>query len=136
MQASTFYIRWMPHPPPHISQPLPISQSLLNDFISMYDPSQTMEVTELFSIQGDDKHGIVSVPLTMQALISTFEDPKCFSSIAINSSLVINSGASVCISPHKSDFITYNKKQNENKGPILLQSCCRRRYSLLVYERC
>jgi hypothetical protein len=74
-----------------------------------------MEVAESFSIQGDDTHGIIYVPLTMQALISTFEDPKCFSSIAIYSSLVINSGASVCISPHKSDFITYNKSKMKIK---------------------
>jgi hypothetical protein len=74
-----------------------------------------MEVAELFSIQGDDTHGIVSVPLTMQALISTFEDPNCFSSIAINSSLVIDSGASVCISPHKSDFMTYKKSKMKIK---------------------
>jgi hypothetical protein len=74
-----------------------------------------MEFAELFSIQGDDTHGIVSVPLTTQALISTFEDPKCFSSIGINSSLVINSGASVCISQHKSDFITYNKSKMKIK---------------------
>jgi hypothetical protein len=74
-----------------------------------------MEVAHLFSIQGEDTHGNVSVPLTMQALISTFEDTKCFSSIAINSSLVINSGASVCISPHMSDFITYNKSKMKIK---------------------
>jgi hypothetical protein len=63
----------------------------------------------IFSIQNEETYGIVSVPLTQQALISTFEDPQCFSSMMLNSSLVIDSGASVCISPHKSDVITYNK---------------------------
>jgi hypothetical protein len=116
-QAHSTFDGWAlwPHPAPHINQPLPVSQSLLNDFISTHDPSQIMEVADLFSIQGDDMHGIVSVPLTTQALISTFEAPKCFSSIAINSSLVIDSGASVCISPHKSDVITYNKSKMKIK---------------------
>jgi hypothetical protein len=32
----------------------------------------------------------------------------CFSSQANKGNVIINSGASVCISPHRSDFITYN----------------------------
>jgi hypothetical protein len=77
-QAHSTFDGWAswPHHAPHIKQPLPISQSLLNDFIPTHNSSQIMEVAELFFIQGDDTHGIVSVPLTMQALISTFEDPK------------------------------------------------------------
>ncbi len=63
-----------------------VSQPLLNVFISMHNPSQIMEVTQLFSIQNEEMHGIVSVPHTKQALISTFEDPRCLSSMVLNSS--------------------------------------------------
>ncbi len=59
-------------------------------------------------------HGVVTVPLQHKVLIWRFEDPRCFSKL-IGSSLIIDSGASVCISPHKSDFITYNKSKMKIK---------------------
>ncbi len=47
---------------------------------------------------------MVTVPLTF---VSTCSDMRCLSSSKIKSSLVIDSGALVCISPHKEDFIDY-----------------------------
>ncbi len=76
-QAHSTFDGWAswPNLAPIITQLHHISQPLLNVFISTHDPSQIMEVTQLFSIQNEEMHGILSVSLTKQALISTFEDP-------------------------------------------------------------
>jgi hypothetical protein len=56
----------------------------------------------------------VTVPL-QAALISTIEYPYCLSSTTIRSSIIIDSGTSICISPHKSDFITYKDSKMKIK---------------------
>jgi hypothetical protein len=84
------------------------SMPILDEFVSTYDSSCIMEFTQFFS-EPSHLHCIFTVPLQHQVLISRFENPHCFSSKL--SSLIIDSGASVCISPHKSDFITYNKSK-------------------------
>jgi hypothetical protein len=71
-----------------------------------------MEIDKLFSDQSDKIRGVVSVPLSM---ISTCKNTRCLSSRAINLSLVIDSGASVCIYPHKGDFILYDKSNMKIK---------------------
>jgi hypothetical protein len=44
--------------------------------------------------------------------ISFLDIPRCFQSIVNNKSLlIIDSGASVCITPHRSDFISYQKSK-------------------------
>jgi hypothetical protein len=48
------------------------------------------------------------VPLK-QANINSIAYPYSFSSQANEGNVIINSGASVCISPHCLDFIAYNK---------------------------
>ncbi len=48
-------------------------------------------------------------------LISSIDSPHCFSNTAISSSVIIDSGASVCISLHRSDFVTYNKSNMKIK---------------------
>jgi hypothetical protein len=87
---------------------LQISMPILDEFVSTHESSSIIKFTQNFS-EPSHLHGIVTVPLQHQVLISRFEDPHYFSSKLIGSSLIIDSGASVCISPHKSDFITYNK---------------------------
>jgi hypothetical protein len=54
------------------------------------------------------------VPLK-QANISSIAYPYCFSSQANEGNVIIDSGASVCISPHYSDFVTYNKSTMKTK---------------------
>jgi hypothetical protein len=88
---------------------------IFNEFVSTHDPSHIMEFTQFFS-EPSNLHGIVTVPLQHLVLISRFENPCCFSSKLIGSSLIIDSGASVCISSHKSDFITYNKSNMKIKN--------------------
>ena len=56
--------------------------------------------------------------------ISIIAPSGCFTSIASDSSLlIIDSGASVCISPHRSDFLTYQKKQHEDQRFVFFQRC-------------
>jgi hypothetical protein len=56
----------------------------------------------------------VTVP-PQAALILSLEDPYCLSSKILHSSIIIDSGALVCISLHRSDFVTYkNSKMKFN----------------------
>jgi len=43
--------------------------------------------------------------LLQHAMISTIDTPLCLSSSFIKPNVIINTGASVCISPHRSDFV-------------------------------
>ena len=63
-----------------------------------------MVFEKIFPAPLDLAHGVVTVPLTF---VSICGDMRCLSSSKIKSSLVIDSGALVCISPHKEDFIDY-----------------------------
>jgi hypothetical protein len=40
-------------------------------------------------------------------MVSTIDAPFCFSRKIGNSNVIIDTGASVCILPHQSDFVTY-----------------------------
>ncbi len=71
-----------------------------------YDTSQVLDFLNKFPTT--ILEGIITVPLK-QANISSIAYPYCFSSQANEGNIIINSAASVCISPHRSDFITYNK---------------------------
>jgi hypothetical protein len=103
-----------PDTAPNLSSHLQITMPILDEFVSTHDPSCIMEFAQFFS-EPSHVHGVVTVPLQHQVLISRFEDPCCFSSKLIASSLIIDSGTSVCLSPHKSDFITYNKSKMKIK---------------------
>jgi hypothetical protein len=81
-----------------------ISAPVINEFITSHDPRQIMEIEKIFPAQNEMNHGMVTLPLSF---VSTYDDMRCLSSSTIKSSLVVDSGASVCISPHKEDFIVY-----------------------------
>ncbi len=51
-------------------------------------------------------NGIISNS-AKKILLSSINSPKCRSNITVRSSVIVDSGASVCITPHKSDFISY-----------------------------
>jgi hypothetical protein len=72
-----------------------------------YDPSQIVDFLNKFPETTSE--GIITVPFTKRANISSVEYPFCFSSQANEGNVIIDLGASVCISPHRLDFITYNK---------------------------
>jgi hypothetical protein len=103
-----------PDPAPNLSSHLQISRPIIGKFVSTHDPICIMEFTQIFSAPSH-LHSIVTLPLQHQVLISRFKDPCCFSNKLICSHLIIDSGASVCISPHNSDFITYSKSKMKIK---------------------
>jgi hypothetical protein len=50
----------------------------------------------------------ITLPTRVQALLfSSFDKPMCLSLKTIRTSLIIDSGASVCITPFKTDFVSY-----------------------------
>jgi hypothetical protein len=79
-----------------------------------YDPSQIVDFLNKFPETTSE--GVITVPLTKQANISSVEYPFCFSSQANEGNVIIDSGASVCISPHRLDFITYNESKMKIKN--------------------
>ncbi len=87
---------------------------ILDELVSTHDSSCIMEFTQFLS-EPSHLHGVFTIPLQHQVLISRFEDPCFFSRKLIGSSLIIDSGASDCISPHKLDFIIYNKSKMKIK---------------------
>jgi hypothetical protein len=52
------------------------------------------------------KYGFVTIPLH-RTMVSTIDAPFCLSSKIVTSNVIIDTGALVCISPHRSDFVTY-----------------------------
>jgi hypothetical protein len=93
-------------------------ERVLQEFLLTHDPSRIMDSYNIIS-QTDNQEGSVTVPL-QAALISSIEYPYCLSSTTIRSSKIIDSGTSVCISPHKSDFITYKDSKMKIKDLSLL----------------
>ena len=91
-----------------------ISQPLLDDFVSTFTPSQIMQFEQLFpALEVGSERGVVSIPHSM---LSTCNDSiHCLSGSVLNSSLVIDSSASVCIFPHQGDFINYGKSNMKIK---------------------
>jgi hypothetical protein len=70
----------------------------LHGFLATHDPSCIMDISSIFAHPNKDE-GDITVPLKA-ALISSFKYPYCLSSKTVNSGVIIDSGASVCISPN------------------------------------
>jgi hypothetical protein len=102
------YRGWASHP--KISSNL-AKQEQENINFEEYDPKV---VDFLNKFPTTSLEGIIIVPLK-QANISSIAYPYCFSSQANEGNVIIDSGASVCISPHRSDFITYNESAMKMK---------------------
>jgi hypothetical protein len=102
--AQVRYEGWVLFPPPAPNISHRISAPVVNEFITLHDPRQIMEIEKIFPSQNEMNHGVVTLFLSF---VSTYDDVRCLSSSTIKSSLVVDSGASVCISPHKEDFIVY-----------------------------
>jgi hypothetical protein len=79
-------------------------------FLTTHDPSRIMDFYATSSKFPEKqashiRSGQVNINLR-QVLISSIKYPRCYSSSTDTNNVIIDSGASVCISPHKSDFIT------------------------------
>ncbi len=77
-------------------------------FLSTHDPSHLMQFHRHFDFVTPPTTdlGIITIPLQC-TLISTKDAPHCLSSKLTESTVIIDTGASVCISPHQTDFVTY-----------------------------
>ncbi len=96
------------------SYPATIPNLAMQDIIfGEYDPSKIVDFLDIFPETTSE--GVITLPLTKQANISSVKYPFCFSSPANEGDVIIDSGASVCISSHRLDFITYNKSKMKIK---------------------
>ncbi len=72
---------------------------LVENFIPTHNPARCyMELQQVIS-RVPIKEGIVSKRFK-KYIISSIDSPHCLSNTAVRSSIIIDSGASVCISPH------------------------------------
>ncbi len=61
-------------------------------------------------------HYLRTMESTTGCYISFLDLPQCFQSIVNNNSLlIIDSGASICITPHRMDFVTYKTSKMKIK---------------------
>jgi hypothetical protein len=72
-----------------------------------------MKIANL-SILPSDTTGKVSTSFK-HCFLNSINLPMCFSSMTVLSSVIVNSGALVCISPHCSNFVTYNNSNMKIK---------------------
>ncbi len=100
------------------SHPATIPNLAMQDInLGEYDPSQILGFLNKFLETTSE--GAITVPLTKQANISSVKYPFCYSSRANEGNVIIDLGASVCISPHRSDFITYNESKMKKRTYLL-----------------
>ena len=82
-----------------------------NTFLAAQDPTTTtiMRIANL-SFSSMDTSGTIST-----CLLNSIDSPQCYTNMAALSSVIVDSGASVCISPHRSEFVTYNESRMKIK---------------------
>jgi hypothetical protein len=94
-------------------------ERLINKFLFSHDSSHIMNISHFFANQKHSE-GVVTVSL-QAALISSLEDPYCLSSIFFCSSIITDSGALVCISLHRSDYLTYKSITSSRICPFQIK---------------
>ena len=101
-----------PLPPPQEKpSSAPTTSEILLHFLDSHDPRTSQQIVhylfdDVIKRVSNRKRGRVSVDLR-SALISSLEYPTCFSSSSVEQEIIIDTGASVWIGPHKEDFTTY-----------------------------
>jgi hypothetical protein len=98
---------WACYPMSMPSLTCTFQEQKIEEFIMMHDPSRIMEYNNVISPITIPDGQITLSPRIQALLFSSFDNPSCFSLKTIRSSLIIDSGTSVCVTPHKSDFISY-----------------------------
>jgi hypothetical protein len=76
--------------------------------------SKFLCILRLISNIQTTKYRFVTIPLH-RTMVSTIDIPFCLSSKIVASNVIIDTGASVCISPHRSDFVTYASSKTKIK---------------------
>jgi hypothetical protein len=80
-------------------------------FLAGHDPSSIVDIEKFITMEMPyfDTHflnnGIISNS-AKKTLLSSIDSPKCFSNVTVCSSVIVDSGVSVCTTLHKSDFIS------------------------------
>ena len=88
-------------------------EQLTNSFLAHQDPTTIMKIANL-SFLPSDTTSKVSTSFK-HLFLNSIDSPMCFLSMAVLSSVIVDSGTSVCISPHCSDFVTYNNSNMKIK---------------------
>ncbi len=101
------YNGWACYPLPAPTLNCPFQGKEIDKFVTSHDPSRIMECFNIIS-RIDIPNGQITLPTRVQALLfSSFDKPMCLSLKTIRSSLIIDSGTSVCITPFKTDVVSY-----------------------------
>jgi len=80
----------------------------ISSWLETFDPSLIMGILSFGSVPFQDSIDLNSTKIpSFKAFLSTLDDPRCFRLSSTDTMLIVDSGASVCISPLWSDFITY-----------------------------
>ncbi len=85
-------------------------ERLTNTFLAHQDPTTIMKIANLLFLPPETS-GTISV----NRVVNSIDSPTCFLSTIVLSSIIVDSGASVCISLHRSNFVTYNKSDMKIK---------------------
>ncbi len=79
---------WVSIPPAAPNIYHQVSALLVNDFISLHDPSQIVQIGQIFPVGGQDNNqGVVTIPFS---LASTCDDVHCFSGRTLTSCVCVS----------------------------------------------
>jgi hypothetical protein len=113
--SRSWYNGWACYPLPAPTLSCPFQGKEIEEFVTSHDPSCIMECFNIIS-RIDIPNGQITLPTRVQALsFSSFDKPMCLSLKTIRTSLIIDSGASVCITPFKTDFVSYKPSTTKIK---------------------
>ena len=86
----------------------------MDDFVFSHDPSQIIQIQQQVDNLFGREHRTTTLsklPCQSQSgwrvLLQTISSPRCFSGTLSTIPLIVDTGASVCISPRREDFVTY-----------------------------
>jgi hypothetical protein len=93
---------------------------LVDSFIKAHDPSWLMDFYNIFDNKMATKHipkpGRISASSSVtMGYASRINLPHCYLNEILNPILIVDTGASVCITSHHSDFITYQPSSMKMK---------------------
>ena len=99
---------WESTPPSHAVPTIqPVSPSLLTDFLTDTNPSKIVRLLTFTSPGTTHNHQKEIFPTS--SFFTILDNPSCFTTPAdVNTILIIDTGAPVCVTPHRHEFVTYH----------------------------